>query len=56
MDDDHSGYITADEILEFLDKSERTVEEVKNIFLKVDKNGDGKISKQEFVDLFLSSS
>ena len=56
LDNDHSGYITADEILPFLDKSAQTEEELKKIFEDVDANGDGKISKKEFVALLLKKN
>ena len=46
LDNDHSGYITADEIMPFLDQSSETEMELKKIFEEVDANGDGKISKK----------
>ncbi len=45
LDTDHSGYITIEEVKAFLDGSEETGEEIKQIFQEVDQNGDGQISK-----------
>ena len=45
LDTDHSGYITIEEVKAFLDGTEETANEIKGIFDEVDKNGDGKISK-----------
>ena len=53
LDSDHSGYITIEEVKAFLDGSEETGDEIKKIFDEVDVNGDGEISKKEFVSLLL---
>lgn len=53
LDSDHSGYITFEEVQAFLDGTEQTNEEIRQIFQEVDDNGDGRISKNEFVALLL---
>lgn len=53
LDTDHSGYITIEEVKAFLDGSEETCEEIRQIFGEVDVNGDGKISKNEFISLLI---
>lgn len=53
LDADHSGYITIEEVKAFLDGTNETNDEIKKIFDEVDENGDGHISKQEFVQLLL---
>ena len=45
MDADKNGYITIEEVRYFLDGTEETKDELMSIFDEVDKNGDGKISK-----------
>lgn len=45
LDTDHSGYITFEEVQAFLDGTEQTSEEIRQIFREVDDNGDGSISK-----------
>ncbi len=40
----------------FLDGSKETDEEVKKIFNEVDDNGDGTISKKEFLSLLLKKT
>ena len=37
----------------FLDGTEQTSEEIRQIFKEVDENGDGSISKNEFIALLL---
>ena len=45
LDTDHSGFITFEEVQAFLDGTEQTSEEIRQIFREVDENGDGSISK-----------
>lgn len=45
LDSDHFGFITIDEVRSFLDDSDETSDEIKQIFKEVDINGDGQISK-----------
>ena len=54
LDADKNGYITIEEIRHFLDGTEETKDELKKIFDEVDKNGDGKISKNEFLSLLIN--
>lgn len=56
FDIDHSGFITIEEIKQFLTDSQDTTESIKRLFDMVDKNGDGCISKEEFVDLLMRSA
>lgn len=44
FDTDKNGRITYSEVAEFLEDYESSEEEIKRIFLVVDKNGDGHIS------------
>ena len=52
FDIDNSGEITFEEVAAFLE-SDLDHEEIKNLFSQVDKNGDGTISKSEFVELLI---
>ena len=54
LDADKNGYITIDEIRSFLDGTDETKNQLKSIFDEVDKNGDGKISKNEFLTLLVN--
>ena len=54
LDSDKNGYITIEEVRQFLDGTEETKDELKKIFDEVDKNGDGKISKNEFLALLVN--
>jgi Ca2+-binding EF-hand superfamily protein len=45
FDTDHSGFITIDEIKQFLTDGQDTNESIKQLFDQVDVNGDGNISK-----------
>ena len=56
LDADHSGFITIEEVKAFLDGTTQTSEQIKQIFDEVDENGDGEISKQEFVALLLKKN
>ena len=49
FDIDNSGAITFEEISQFLDDGSN----LKELFNAVDKNGDGLISKEEFVQLLM---
>lgn len=53
LDCDHSGYLTIEEVQTFLDGSSQSEEEIRQIFSQVDENGDGRISKNEFIALLL---
>jgi calcium-dependent protein kinase len=53
FDIDHSGYITIEEIKQFLNDSADTTESIRKLFMQVDVNGDGRISRDEFVELLL---
>ncbi len=53
FDIDNSGFITIEEIKVFLNDSQDTTESIRNLFLKVDTNGDGHISKSEFIELLM---
>ena len=54
LNSDKNGYITIEEVRQFLDGTEETKDELKKIFDEVDKNGDGKISKNEFLALLVN--
>ena len=45
LDSDHSGYITFEEVVAFLDGTDETKEEIMAMFEEVDDNGDGHITK-----------
>ncbi len=51
FDIDHSGFITFEEIQEFLVDD---TDEVIKIFKEIDENGDGEISQEEFVNLLMN--
>lgn len=53
FDIDHSGYISIEEIKVFLNEQQDTNESVKRLFDMVDVNKDGKISRDEFIELLL---
>ena len=53
FDIDHSGSITYDEIVAFLEDKESSHEEIRRIFKEVDENGDGMISKEEFLSILM---
>ena len=55
FDIDHSGGISYEEIAKFLDGQE-SQEAIKAIFCDIDSNGDGNISREEFVTLFLKNA
>ena len=48
LDSDHNGYITPDELKEFLDNSEETSSEIMKAYKEADRNKDGRISRREF--------
>lgn len=54
FDIDRSGFITIEEIKQFLNDSEDSTESIKRLFDQVDVNGDGRITKEEFIELLLS--
>lgn len=56
FDIDHSGSITIEEIKQFLNNSEDTNDSIGKLFREVDVNGDGNITKDEFIELLLRSS
>lgn len=49
FDIDNSGEITFEEVSKFLESEVATQDEMRELFKQVDKNGDGVISKMEFV-------
>lgn len=57
LDADESGYIDADEIVKLTESlgEKLTLEEVHEMIEQVDKDGDGKVNKEEFVRLMASN-
>lgn len=56
FDIDHSGFITIEEIKMFLNDTEDSTESIRQLFSQVDVNGDGRISRDEFIELLLKHS
>lgn len=53
LDTARAGFITIEEVKSFLDGSNETSDEIKKIFKEFDINGDGQISKKEFIAFLL---
>ena len=53
FDIDHSGGITIEQFSVFLEGKNQSKEEIKELFDLVDDNGDGFISKEQFVNLLM---
>lgn len=55
FDIDHSGEISYDEIAFFLEDKSKSEESIKKIFMEIDENNDGVISREEFVKLLMKN-
>jgi calcium-dependent protein kinase len=56
FDIDHSGVITYEEIVSFLEDRKQSEEDIRKIFKDLDENHDGEISKEEFLKVLTKKS